>query len=98
MIWISFGKWQSYSCEKWVRTRILIKGYIWTPFVRVRERYTGVELMKKIADLQNQYTELVNDISVLSTRLESDERQIDNIGNAVLACDREVLNLKDRIA
>ena len=36
--WIRFGKWNSYHGRWFVSERIWRKGYIWTPFVRVRIR------------------------------------------------------------
>ncbi len=39
MIWFALGKWNSASGAFFVRDRIRRKGYVWTPFVRLRWRY-----------------------------------------------------------
>jgi hypothetical protein len=41
MIWIRFGTWNNAAGRFFVSTRIWRKGYIWTPFVKVRKRYTS---------------------------------------------------------
>ena len=38
MISIKFGRWNYMALSKNTYERILIKGYIWTPFVRVKVR------------------------------------------------------------
>jgi len=38
MIIISFGKWFSSYGRWFVRERILFKGYIWTPFCKIKLR------------------------------------------------------------
>ncbi|MCK5602140.1 hypothetical protein KAR91_09730 [Candidatus Pacearchaeota archaeon] len=39
MIWINFGKWTGSSGKFFSSARILRKGFIWTPFIRVKKRY-----------------------------------------------------------
>ena len=35
VIWINFDTWDAYFKNPFFMTRILVKGYKWTPFVRV---------------------------------------------------------------
>lgn len=42
MIGFSFGRWNHAAGRAFIKDRIRIKGYIWTPFVRMRRRYEGV--------------------------------------------------------
>ncbi len=44
MIWISFGKWNHSAGNFFVRERIYLKGYKWTPFVRVQLRHYKMPL------------------------------------------------------
>lgn len=39
MIVPSFGRWQHAAGRRFCRTRVYLRGYIWTPFVRIRLRY-----------------------------------------------------------
>lgn len=39
MLWISLGTWNHASGMVWLRERIYIHGYKWTPFVRLTLRY-----------------------------------------------------------
>lgn len=41
MFWISFGRWNHSAGHFFIQERIYRKGYIWTPFVRVRRRYSS---------------------------------------------------------
>lgn len=42
MIVLSFERWNSAAGKWFVRTRIYHKGYIWTPFVRIRRRWSNM--------------------------------------------------------
>ena len=38
---VSFGRWGLAADDNWVRHRVLIKGWIWTPFFTYRPRTKG---------------------------------------------------------
>lgn len=39
MIWINFGRWDNAYGRVFVRSRLYLHGWKWTPLVRVRFRY-----------------------------------------------------------
>jgi hypothetical protein len=49
MYWVAFGRWRSAAGSHFIRHRVYLRGR-WTPFVRMRIRYTSESVLRMRAE------------------------------------------------
>lgn len=59
MIAIRFGRWNYMALKKFAYNRILINGYIWTPFVRVKIIKRNDDLYRRINNIKDDNSKFI---------------------------------------